>query len=76
MIIRYFPKVDFPRDNVTSGNFPKVRLSPLRSHRLQWGGGANMIMVQTLWLGQSWEVAFAKVTNRLTTFPTQDMFNS
>ena len=39
-------------------------------------GGANMIMVQTLWLGQSWEVAFAKVTNRLTTFPTQDMCDS
>jgi len=37
MIIRYFPKADFPSDNVTSGNFPKVRLSPLRSHRLQWG---------------------------------------
>ena len=35
-----------------------------------------MLMVEMLWLGQSWEVAFGKVPNSLTTFPVQDMCDS
>ena len=45
----HFPKGDFSSDNIPSGNFPKVRLGPLRRRRLQWG--------QARRLGRTWEVA-------------------
>ena len=53
--VRYFPKGILPRAttkltisqlaisqmcNFPSGNFPKVRINPLRCHRLQWGPSA------------------------------------
>ena len=44
--------------NFPSGNFPKVRLGPLRRNMLQWGTG------RVLWLEQevaTWEKSFGKV---------------
>ena len=45
-----FPSANFPNvQQNPSGNFPKIRLGPLRRHMLQWG--------RSLRQGQTWEVA-------------------
>ena len=45
--------------NFPSGNFPKVRLGPLRRCRLQWGRALRLGWAggRVLRLGQTWEVA-------------------
>ena len=60
---------DFPSDNFPRGNFPKVRIGPLRHHRLQWGRALKLGWArgraprleqaggQVVWLGQALEVA-------------------
>ena len=71
---KLFPKAffegDFLIDNFPSGNFPKVRLGPLRRRRLQWGVercgqdglGGRAPRLEQAWgrklrLGQTWEIA-------------------
>ena len=36
-----FPKRQLPKRAIPSGNFPKVRLGPLRRRRLQWEAERN-----------------------------------
>ena len=65
-LLGQLPKLQLPKCaisqmcNFPRGNFPKVRLGPLRRRRLQWEAerrGYNRLLGWALWLGQTWEVA-------------------
>ena len=55
----FFQVATYQMCNFPSGNFPKVRLGPLRRHRLQWGAercSCDGLGDRAPRLGQTWEV--------------------